>query len=257
MSTEQHKDPPSPPALHISPMAVVGGKEEGGSHERCLWCCRRSCYAVTQICEGTCSGSSAIARTTSPVLYFTPLYFFLFSLLYGAAIIPTFKPCSLCFSHSLWCGTSVVTLGDWARSGQAMARPHQTAWTPLSSETGFCSFRTESHFWCCHITVARIPVKRCIQSPERFWLEKKYYLLLLELLWLSSASHLRCPLQASSQYCSGGCVHTWKWGWQTESLPQQNPDLWITPDSWECALLISSPSFLITTDLPLIPSWVW
>lgn len=86
--------PSCPP--HLS---HVGGKEEGGSQERFLWCCRRSCYAVSQICEGSCSSSSAVARhwDNVPCSVFHSSLFFLFSLPYGAAVIPTFRPCSLCF----------------------------------------------------------------------------------------------------------------------------------------------------------------
>lgn len=160
-----------PPALHISPMWVVGGKE-GGSHERFLWCCRKFCYAVTQICEGSCSSSSAVARHWDNVPYsvfHSPLFFSVLLALWSCSH-HHFQALQPVFSHSAWCGTSVATLWGWARSGQAMAWPHQTAWAPLS---GFCLFRAESHFWCCHIVLARVPVKRCIKSPERFWLGKR------------------------------------------------------------------------------------
>lgn len=54
------------------------------------------------------------------------------------------------FSHSAWCGTSVVSLWGWATSGQAMAWPNQTAWTPLRFLFAqiWVTFLMLSHYGC-------------------------------------------------------------------------------------------------------------
>lgn len=110
--------PSCPP--HLSHV-VVGGKEEGGSHERFLWCCRRSCYAVTQICAGSCSSSSAVARHWDNVpcsVFHSPLFFTVLPALWGCSH-HHFQSLQPVFSHSVWCGTSVSPSG----AGPGLDRP--------------------------------------------------------------------------------------------------------------------------------------
>lgn len=85
LSTERRDETTFPSCHHPHNTFTIqgGGKKEGTSPDRYLWCCRRSCHAVTpevggKVQEQLCSTVAPWqwAGTTFPFLYFTLLYFF-------------------------------------------------------------------------------------------------------------------------------------------------------------------------------------
>lgn len=145
--------PSCPP--HLS---HVGGKEGGGSHETFLWCCRSPAMQWPRYVR---EAAVAALQLQHALFCISLPSIFLFSLLCGAAAITTFRPCSLCFPIQ----RGVVPLWGWPHLCH-LCHGHTRLLGHLS-QVSVCS--ELSHiFWCCHIMVSRVPVKRCIKNPERF-----------------------------------------------------------------------------------------